>query len=439
MQIKDFTRSGFISSRKKIQFKIFAILFVALFLLHGRNIIADSDDCSALSGDAQTRCEDLEKKAKIYENLIKLKNKQKDALAGQLDNINNEQAKTITQLQETQKQVQTLQQQIDSLEENIKDGEAAMLFQRSILKGLIQAYYEDEQQGILPLVMTDAGFSDVFNQSDYIEQSSTKVSDVLAEIIQTRQKLIDDQNALRQKKGEIDNAKNDLIDKKENLQSTENQKTNLLVQTQGEEAKYKQLLAKAEAQKAELFDFSAASNIDAVKQSVSSYAKPSSKLASTSWYFSQLDSRWGKNKIGNSSSLMEDYGCAVTSLAMVFREKGDSTDPGKLAKQKIFSFDLIKWPGSWNSGITLASSISHGNVNWSTINTQIGKGNPVIVYISRSRGGGHYVVITGKDNKDYIVHDPYFGANLYLGTSKSLVGKLGVDSKVSINQMIIYN
>ncbi|KKP79084.1 MAG: hypothetical protein UR78_C0015G0027, partial [Candidatus Moranbacteria bacterium GW2011_GWF2_35_39] len=28
--------------------------------------------------------------------------------------------------------------------------------------------------------------------------------------------------------------------------------------------------------------------------------------------------------------------------------------------------------------------------------------------------------------------------NLYLGTSKALVGKIGTDSKVSIDQMIIY-
>ncbi|MCX6761881.1 MAG: C39 family peptidase [Candidatus Moranbacteria bacterium] len=434
MQIKNF-----VLSRKKIKFEIFVIIFFIFFFSYEKSVLADSNDCSALSGDAQQQCEDLEKKARIYEDLIKLKNKQQDALAGQLDSINSEQAKTVAQLQETQKQVQTLQQQIDNLEENIKDGEAAMNFQKNILAGLMQSYYEYDQQGILPVVLTNAAFSDILNQSDYIEQSGAKVSDVLAEVIRTRQKLIDDQNTLKQKKEEIDGAKNDLIDKKENLQSTENQKTNLLVQTQGEEVKYKQLLANAEAQRAELFDFSAASNIDDVKQSVGGYAKPSSNLASTSWYFSQLDSRWGKMKIGNSNSLMEDYGCAVTSLAMVFREKGASTDPGKMAKQKIFSFDLIKWPGSWSPGISLVSSISHGNISWSTVDAQIKKGNPVIVYLSRSRGGGHYVVVTGKDSKDYIVHDPYFGANLYLSTSKSLVGKLGANSSVSVNQMIIYN
>ncbi|HLN19248.1 MAG TPA: C39 family peptidase, partial [Patescibacteria group bacterium] len=193
-------------------------------------------------------------------------------------------------------------------------------------------------------------------------------------------------------------------------------------------------------QKKELFNFSEASNLGEVSASVSKYPKPSENLASTSWYFSQKDSRWGNKRIGNSNSLMKDYGCAVTSISMVFRKKGSSIDPGKMAGQKIFYYDLIKWPATWSPGIALTSSVSHGNIRWSTVDSELKNDNPVIVYIKKTNGrGGHYVVISGKDSKDYIVHDPYFGSNLYLGTSKALVGKIGVDSGVKIDQMIIYH
>lgn len=384
-------------------------------------------------------CKDLEKKAKIYEDLIKLKNKQQDILADQLDTINGEQAKNLTQLQETQKKVKTLEEQIENLADEIKEGEFKINYQKKLLAGLMQAYFEYDQQGVLPLVIVDKAFSETLNQLDYVEQSGDRVFNILSEIKKTKEKLIADQDKLKQKKEEHDNIKESLIDKNENLQATENKKTNLLIQTQGEEEKYKKLLARVEAQKEELFDFSAASNIDDVSSSVGNYSKPSSNLASTSWYFSQKDSRWGDKRIGNSKTLMKSYGCAVTAVAMVFRKNGASIDPGKMASQKIFYYDLIKWPATWSPGIKLVSSIYHGNIKWSTVDAEIKKGNPVIVYIKRSRGGGHYVVITGKDSKDYIVHDPYFGANLYLGTSKSLVGKLGTDSKVAIDQMIVYN
>jgi peptidoglycan hydrolase CwlO-like protein len=442
---------------QNMKYKIFFFIPLGflLFALTG-TVFADSCDdtcetkCVALyptntdsqkncEDDCVDDCEDLEKKAKVYENLIKLKDKQQDALADQLENINSEHAKTLAELQEAQKKVQTLEQQINSLGEQIQEGELKVSYQKKILAGLMQSYFEYDQQGVLPLVLTDKAFSEVLNQLDYVQQSGDRVSNILSEIKKAKQKLVDDQDNLKQKKTESDEAKEDLLDKKENLQVTKNQKTNLLVQTQGEEAKYKQLLARVEAQKEELLDFSTASNIDDVSSSVSSYPKPSSNLASTSWYYSQKDSRWGNKRIGNSKTLMKDYGCAVTAVSMVFRKNGASIDPGKMASQKIYSYDLIKWPVTWSPSISLISSTSHGNIKWSTVDSEIKKGNPVIVYIKRSRGGGHYVVITGKDKKDYIVHDPYFGANLYLSTSKSLVGKLGTDSKVAIDQMIIYN
>ncbi|MFZ2193454.1 MAG: C39 family peptidase [Candidatus Moraniibacteriota bacterium] len=430
------------------------VIFIFTFLNFGKIQASDcEDDCKnyflsygKYPNDAKNEstceknCEDLEKKAAIYEKMIQLKNKQQGVLADQLNNINNEQIKTLAQLQETQKQVQTLEQQIESISKDIKNKEAMLSYQKIILANLMQAYYDYDQQGVLSIMLTDGNFSDILSQSDYIGQSGTKVSDVLIEITNTKQELINDQNELNQKKEASDEIKLDLLDKKNSLQATENQKTNLLIQTQGEEAKYQQMLAHIETQKSELFNFSSASNIDEVSSSVNSYPKPSKNLASTSWYFSQKDSRWGNTTIGNSRSSMKDWGCAVTSVSMIFRKNGSNIDPGKMAKQKIFSGDLIKWPTAWDPGIKLVSSTSHGNYSKSTIDTQISKGNPVIVHIKKSNGrGGHYVVITGKDNKDYIVHDPYFGANLYLGTSRALVGKLGVDSGTSVDQMIIYN
>jgi uncharacterized protein YvpB len=130
----------------------------------------------------------------------------------------------------------------------------------------------------------------------------------------------------------------------------------------------------------------------------------------------------------------------VASVAMVFKKNEASIDPGKLAKQKIFDDALINWPSSWSPGIKLVQNTNHSGVSWSKIDSQINNGNPVIIYIKKTNGrGGHYVVITGKDSKDYIVHDPYFGPNIYLGTSRSLVGKIGADSGTKIDQMIIYN
>jgi hypothetical protein len=331
--------------------------------------------------------------------------------------------------------------QIDSLKSDITEKEKEIDYQKMILSNLMQTYYDYDRQGVLELVLWNKEMSVSFGQSDYIEQSGLKVSDVLAQIQNTQAQLLNSRQKLQEDYQTNAELSDQFTQKKEDLQSTENQKQYLLEKTQGEEEKYQQMLANIEKQKAELFDFSTASNIGDILDSVKDYPKPDSKYwASTSWYFSQTDSRWGNQRIGNSKSLMKDYGCAVTSVAMVFKNLGAGITPGGLAKAKVFSGDLINWPGSWSPSIELASSIGHGNVNWSTIKSEISDDHPVIVHIKKATGGGgHYVVITGRDSKDYIVHDPYFGANLYLNTSMSLIGKLGTNSRTSIDQMIIYN
>lgn len=430
-------------------FKLLAVVFsLSLLVFNFHKVHADScsDQCANAypnDPDQQNKCEDnckdLEKKAKVYQDIIDLKNKQQDTLANLLDTINKEQERNQINLKTTQEKVMALSSQISSLEREIKEKEKSIASQKIILESLMQSYYEYDQQGILEMVLLDKNLSNL-NQTDYLEQSGIRTTDILSDIKKTRDELANVRDELAQKKDKLQKTQDELKQKKSELQNSENQKANLLKQTQGEEQKYQALLARVEEQKRELFNFSEASNLDEVRASVSSYSKPKSNLASTGWYFSQADSRWGNKKIGNSSSLMKNYGCAVTSVSMVFRKLGASVDPGQMAKQKMFYYDLIKWPGSWSPGIELVSSISHGNVSWSKINSEIKKGHPVIVYIKKTNGrGGHYVVITGKDSKDYIVHDPYFGPNLYLGTSRSLVGKIGANSKTVIDQMIIYN
>lgn len=404
---------------------------------------SSNQDCQDQCKADEQKCESLSKQAATVASLLKINNKTQDLLANQLDNINQQQAQTQQTLQTVQQKMDALSGQIDNLKSDIAEKEAAVASQQKILAGLMQTYYDYDQQGVLELVLWNKDISTSFNQSDYIEQSGLKVSNVLTQIQETRASLLDSRQKLQGDYQSNANLNDQFTQKKEDLQDTESKKQYLLEKTQGEEAKYQQMLANIEKQKSELFDFSSASNIGDVLDSVKNYSQPDKEYwASTSWYFSQTDSRWGDQKIGNSKSLMKDYGCAVTSVAMVLKNLGASISPSSLAKAKVFSGDLINWPGSWSPNIELASSIGHGNVNWTTIKSQIDDDHPVIVHIKKATGGGgHYVVITGYDTskKDYVVHDPYFGANLYLGTSMSLIGKLGTNSRTSIDQMIIYN
>lgn len=416
------------------------LLSLAVFLLRSTKIIS-AVDCDLLSGSDKEKCEDLEKKADAYRDLIDIKNKQQLTLQKQIELIDKEQARTQQDLSVISGKAISLDQQIQNLEEQINAKEILIKYQTAILAGLMQLYYEDYQEGVLNIVLINKNFSDVLNQADFVGQTGARIKDILETIKTARADLETEQNKLSESRLENENLKSQLEDKKYDLQANESQKQSLLSKTQGEEQKYQDLLARVEKQKLELFNFSASDNASDVLSSVSSYPKPDSKYwASTSWYFSQRDSRWANKTIGNSNTLMKDYGCAVAAVSMVFKYYGASIDPGKMAKQKIFYYDLIQWPGSWSPDIQLASSVGHSGVSWSKVDKAIKNKQPVIVYIKKTNGrGGHYVVIHNKDSKDYIVHDPYFGANLYLGTSRSLMGAMSPKSGTVLDQAIIYN
>ncbi len=399
-----------------------------------------ASDCDDLSGDAKDSCEEYSAKIKAYLQIIELKQRQGATLTDQIEGLTAQIEKLQLEIDQTTKKIHDLEDQIQSLTQRIAEKSVLIDRQKKILSALMQVYYSDYSSDSTPLLLTSEESLAYFKSEGWTSNISYRVSDLLDSVKTLRESLTQEHQSVSQKKTEVDALYKDLDERNNSLEASKKSKADLLLKTKSEEAKYQTEVAKLEAQKEELFDFSGASDLSEVLDSLKDYPTPDKdEWASTSWYFSQRDSRWGNKTIGNSRTLMKDYGCAVTAVSMVFRNHGSSTDPGKMAKEPIFSYDLINWPGSWSPDIDLISSVSHGNVSWSTIDSNLKKNNPVIVYIKKTNNqGGHYVVITGKDNKDYIVHDPYFGPNIYLGTSRSLIGKLGADSSTRIDQMIIY-
>ena len=241
---------------KSAKLNIFSVLILLTvvfgLLFFSFKDMVQASDCDQLTGDDKDKCEALEKKAKAYQDLIDIKNKQQNTLEKQMLLIDIEQQKNQIELKKTQAKAEDLSQQIADLEQEIKYKENLIKYQQLILAGLMQTYYEYDQEGVLELVLANKNFSDILNQGDYIEQSSDRVSEVLSIIKKEKAELQKKYDVLKNKKEESERVKKELEDKKANLQYTENQKQSLLTQTQGEEAKYQKLLARVEQQKLEL-------------------------------------------------------------------------------------------------------------------------------------------------------------------------------------------
>ncbi len=421
-------------TKRKIVNKKIIFLGLSIFVLSGFIFFQ-----YAKADDTAKKIKELEEKAKIYQQIIDIKQKQEATLSNQVELLEAEVGKLENETEAKKSEIDELNSKIIQLEKQISDAEDSINLQKKILADLLQAYYENkDQQDVISAFLSDENLSSFMSKNDRMVQVEDKTKEILNNIKSLKGSLTGEKKSVEDKKKEITDLFYELQEKSSELQDKKDQKESLIAQTQGEQAKYEKLLERVENQKQELL------NIDELGSGLSadSYPKPpSSAFASTSWYYSQRDSRWGNTTIGNTRTLMKSYGCAVTSVAMVFTFHNNSITPGKLAKKGIYSSDLINWPSSSFGGkVSLSGGYSHGNISWNKIDSELKNKNPVIVYIKKTKGtGGHYVVIhTKMSNGKYVVHDPYWGSNLYLDTSRSLVGSLSPSSGTKIDQMIIY-
>jgi len=405
---------------KRIKFISFFFLLIGCFSIFNAEKVTTASECGdncrlsypddeEAQKDCEDKCKDLEKEADKLKDKIEVKNEQANTLNNQLDYINNQQNINQRNLNSTIKNINDLSEKINTLEKDIKEKEKEIAYQKKILSVLMQSYYDYNQQGVLGLILFNEAVASPFEKTDYIEQSGMRASELLENIKESQNKLISDQEELKKSQEESVALKSKLQDEKYNLQLTENTKQTLLTRTQGEEAKYQALLAEIEQQKLELFNFSSFGSYN-----IKSSDRPKDKdKLSTSWYYSQTDSRWGNLKIGVSSSKMKDYGCAITSVAMMYTYYGKKYTPKDILNKSDFAGDLIYWPSGWHHLYTTSYK--------SEVDSILKNDGVAIVHLKFS-GGGHFIVIGGKDKKDYIVHDPYFGSNLYLSASLRLLG-----------------
>lgn len=150
-----------------------------------------------------------------------------------------------------------------------------------------------------------------------------------------------------------------------------------------------------------------------------------SKLVLPVQRFAQADPRWANDQLGPAASTMGAEGCAVTSAAMVLAYYGQDIDPGRL--NAFLSNSSGYTPQGWLYWEKAADyqqrTSASGNERRGTpvrhayedlpsyylIDSNLARGNPVIVRVHLPNGITHFVVIAGKAGFDYLIQDPASG------------------------------
>jgi len=133
--------------------------------------------------------------------------------------------------------------------------------------------------------------------------------------------------------------------------------------------------------------------------------------------FRQSDEKWGNDPLGGveANGTLGGEGCAVAAAAMVFKSYGIETDRQQL-NWFLTSADGYTENGwlYWDRAAWLAPDrirhVYEDLPSYQLIDSNIARGNPVIVRVRLQSGVTHFVVIAGKEGFDYLVRDPGGGA-----------------------------
>jgi hypothetical protein len=165
-----------------------------------------------------------------------------------------------------------------------------------------------------------------------------------------------------------------------------------------------------------------------------------SKLVLPVQRFAQADPQWANDQLGPAPSTMGAEGCAVSSAAMVLAYYGQDIDPGRL--NAFLSTNSGYTPQGWlywekaaeyqqrtqASGDerrgTLVRHAYEDLPSYYLIDSNLARGNPVIVRVHLPNGITHFVVIAGKTGFDYLIQDPASGGANGVYPLRELAGEI---------------
>jgi hypothetical protein len=133
--------------------------------------------------------------------------------------------------------------------------------------------------------------------------------------------------------------------------------------------------------------------------------------------FRQGEEKWRDDPLGGveTNGTLGGEGCAVAAAAMVFKSYGIEVDPQQLNwfLTPVGGFTENGWL-YWDRAAWFAPDrvrhVYEDLASYQLIDSNLSRGNPLIVRVRLSNGVTHFVVIAGKDGFDYLIADPGAGS-----------------------------
>jgi peptidoglycan hydrolase CwlO-like protein len=369
---------------------IFFFLFffvLTLFFVHKTN--------AQTNNSQDQRLKELQEQIKKYEEELSKLRSQSATLSNQIAVYDAQIKLASLQIEETQREIELLDGRIDQLETSLD------ALTRAFSSRAAETYKMAKLGDPVLFIISSPSLSTAFSRFQYLKLIQRYDQDLMVKLQAT-------QTTYQDEKKDKQDLQKQLEKQKANLDAQKAAKANLLAATKNDERYYQRLLDQARSQLAALRRF-------VTSQGGATILQNQTKCDSWGCYYNQRDSQWGTIGIGGSSYSVAEYGCLISSIAMIATHYGKKMTPADIAVNSNYFVPGTGYIYHQAEGMPFVISTA----SWSQLDSLLAKG-PVIAGLYS--GPDHFIVILKKEGNDYIMHDPFMpdGANRRLSEKYSV-------------------
>lgn len=347
--------------------------------------------------DKNLSCSDCEN---YLRNQISNLQGQGRTLSTQISVMDNQARLTQLRIDKARRDLDELEKEIGILKGKISNLEIDIDNLTRVLANRIVATYQTGTVSPWQFFLSSGSFSDFLYRLEYLRIAQVNDKRLVFATQATKNNFEEQKKTLEAKQKQVEALNRQLTVLIAQLNQQKKEKEVLLAVTNNDETRYQKLLQEARAQIQAFKSF-------ASSQGGAQILPPQS--SPDGWFYNQRDERWGRNNIGDSTEQVWDVGCLVTSVAMVLKQAGSNITPADIAANGSYYFSstaymLLPWAGGKFS--------SAWGFNQSSVDNRLSIGKPVIVGLKAGPYGQHFVVLKSGANGDYLMNDPWNGANL---------------------------
>lgn len=366
--------------------------------------------------------EDLEKKITEYTQKLSELGTAKNTLANQIKILSSQYELTLLRINQTENSIKNLEKEINNLTIEIDSLNGKLNQLSSIYVFQIIENYKLQKKVPPFAFLFSSDLNNFLEQYKYVSNVQKASQTSLINMETVRSNYDAQKTAKTQKQQEMEALQKTLATQKTTLDNQKVAKDKLLESTKNDEKKFQKLLAE-------------------VQSKLSSFANTSAACLSSSPgggsdgnYFSQIDPRWCTQipagtegcKVGNTGKpcTVGNIGCYITSTAMVLKKLGVNTTPLIYASdinhmQSSADMKAIDVPPGYK--YCKYSNSSQENI-YKVIDSELNDKRYVIAQVPMSPY--HFIVLTSGSNGNYIMHDPWKGADLRFSYSRIISVRL---------------